>query len=50
MNASRYVDILLVGSNVVTLTGRPSTKDSSVSVHRGRQVKPCYFANIIKIW
>lgn len=36
INASRYEDILIVGSNVVTLTGSPSMRSSLVPV-QGRQ-------------
>lgn len=32
INANRYVDILSVGSNVVTLTGMPSMTSSAASV------------------
>lgn len=32
INASRYEDILIVGSNVVTLTGSPSMRSSLVPV------------------
>lgn len=38
MNASRYVDILFVGSNVVTLTGTPSITDSAESVRGEEQL------------
>lgn len=37
-NASRYVDIFSVGSNVVTLTGIPSMTSSVVSVQRGGEL------------
>lgn len=39
INASRYVDILFVGSNVVTLTGTSSMKESDVSVQRGEELE-----------
>lgn len=38
INASRYVDILFVGSNVVTLTFTPSMTVSAVSVQRGEEL------------
>lgn len=38
INASTYVDILSVGSNVVTLTGTPSMTESEVSVQRGEEL------------
>lgn len=38
INASRYVDILSVGSNVVTLKGTPAMTDSAVSVQRGEEL------------
>lgn len=41
MKASRYVDILSVGSNVVTLTGIPSMLVSVVSVQGEEESDLC---------